>query len=355
MRSSPSKHLELFRFRRMSGPSFAAAFGIISSCAGEPTPPPEYPAMEAPAAAASASATPEPPNTSPPGTPATPPPPPVQVVSAENTPIEGAVPTLHISAPRDGQLYKGDKVEIALDVKNWVLTPDGNHIHVIVDNEPYIAVRDASKPIDLRALVQKELGHDLSEGTHILRAFPGRGHHESVKDAGAFDVKTFHYKKKSPDLKFDAKAPLLTFSRPKGCVDLGARALLDFFVANLKLGAAENRVHYSIDGTISGDIVAWTPHYIENLPEGEHRLQLTLQDANGTAVAGPYNDTARTFRVAKDCKAASAPAATAPSVTPAASAAPSSVPAALAPAPSAANPGPAAAPAATPSTHPVGH
>jgi hypothetical protein len=317
MRSSSSEHLDLFRFRRMCGPAFVAAFGLISACASEPTPPPEYPAMEAPpAAAASAAATPEPPRATALASPATPPPPPVQVVAAENTPLEGAAPTLHISAPRDGQLYKGDKVEIALDVKNWLLTPDGNHIHVIVDNEPYIAVRDASKPIDLRALVQKELGHDLAEGTHTLRAFPGRGHHESVKDAGAFDVKTFHFKKKSADLKFDAKAPLLTFSRPKGCVDLGAHALLDFFVANLKLGAAEDRVHYSIDGTISGDIVAWTPHFIENLPEGEHRLQLTLQDANGAAIAGPYNDTARTFRVAKDCKAATAPVATAPSVTP---------------------------------------
>jgi hypothetical protein len=347
MRFLPSEHLNLFRF---CGVGFGVAFGLISGCAGEPTPPPEYPAMEAPAAAASGAATPEPPNATLPAL-ATPPPPPVQVVAAENTPLEGAAPTLHISTPRDGQLYKGDKVEIALDVKNWLLTPDGNHIHVIVDNEPYIAVRDASKPIELRALMQKELGHDLAEGTHVLRAFPGRGHHESVKDAGAFDVKVFHFKKKSPDVKLDAKAPLLTFSRPKGCVELGARALLDFFVSNVKLGAAEARVHYSLDGTVSGDIVGWTPHYIENLPEGEHRIQLTLQDANGGVIAGPYNDTARTFRVAKDCKAVTAAAAAPTGVAPTAPVAPTTVPAALAPAPTTANPGPSTGPSMQPMTH----
>ena len=316
----------------------------------------------APAAEASGSATPEPPAEQQEKGATTPPAPPVQVVAAENTPIEGAVPTLRIAAPREGQLYKTDKVEISLDVKNWLLTPDGNHIHVIVDNEPYIAVRDTSKPIDLRALVEKELGHDLAEGTHVLRAFPGRGHHESVKDTGAFDVKMFHFKKKTPDFKFDVKAPLLTYSRPKGCVDLGARVLLDFYTSNIKLGADQARVHYTIDD-VAGDITGWTPHYIENLPEGEHRIELALQDASGAAVPGPYNDTTRTFRVAKDCKAATTPAA--PSVTPAAPAAPTTVPAAMAPAPTAtpapkatatpapkATPAPAAAPSAPPSTGP---
>ncbi|HEX4352552.1 MAG TPA: hypothetical protein VHZ95_06555, partial [Polyangiales bacterium] len=43
-------------------------------------------------------------------------------------------------------------------------------------------------------------------------------------------------------------------------------------------------------------------------------------DANGAPVAGPFNDTTRTIRVAKDCKATTAPAptTTAPSGSPAA-------------------------------------
>jgi hypothetical protein len=318
----------------------------LAGCAGDPTPPAEYPAIEAPpAAAASAAATPEPTAT----VPATvvPPPAPVQVVAGENTPLEGAPPTLHIKTPHDGALIKTETVEVTFDVKNWPLTPDGNHIHLIVDNEPYIAVRDVTKPIELRALVQKELGHELAEGTHVLRAFPGRGHHESVKEAGAFDQRTFSFKTKSADFKFDPKAPLLTFSRPKGCVDLGARALLDFYVINAKLGAADYRVRYAIDGTLGGDIVSWAPHYIENLPEGEHKIELILHDANGAPAPGPFNDTTRTFRVAKDCKAPSTAAPTAASTLPATPAATSPVPATKA-----ATPPPTTLPAAT---APAGH
>jgi hypothetical protein len=342
MRVLLSERPELNQLPRVCGSHVAVAIALaLASCAGDPTPPAEYPAIEAPpAAAASAPATPEPP------APVAPPPAPVQVVAGENTPLEGAPPTLHIKTPHEGALIKTETVEIAFDVKNWALTPDGNHIHLIVDNEPYIAVRDVSKPVELRALVQKELGHDLAEGSHVVRAFPGRGHHESVKEAGAFDERTFSFKTKSADFKFDPKAPLLTFSRPKGCVDLGARALLDFYVLNAKLGAAEYRVRYAIDGTLGGDIVSWAPHYIENLPEGEHKIELILHDANGAPAPGPFNDTTRTFRVAKDCKA--------PATAPTAASTPTATPTATSPVPSskAAMPPATTLPAATaPAAH----
>lgn len=291
-----------------------AVIGLALGCAGEPGPPPEYPPMEAPAAAAEAPATPpELPAT------ATPPAAPIQVVAGEDTPLESAPPTVKLKAPRDGQLVQADKVEVTLDVKGWPLAPDpGQHIHLILDNEPYIAVRDVSKPIDLNALVEKELKKPLSEGTHVLRAFPGRAQHESVKDDAAFAVTVFHYKKKSPDFAWNPKAPLLTYSRPKGCVDAGNRVLLDFFVKNTTLSPTDHRVRYIIDGTLTGDIVAFKPHFIENLPVGEHTLSLSLRDANGELVAGPFNDTQRKLAVAADCKAlaaASAPPANPPLTT----------------------------------------
>lgn len=316
----------------------------LPACASQPTPPAEYPAQEAPPAA---SVMREPPPA--PEAPPAPPPPPVQIVAGENTPLTGPAPTLKLRAPRDGQLFKTDKVEIQLDVKNWELTPDGSHVHLIVDNEPYIAIRDASKPIDLAALVQKELHHELAEGTHVLRVFPGRAQHESVKEAGAFDIKIFHFKKKSSDMKFDVKAPLLTYSRPKGCVDLGQRMLVDFYVSNAKLSATDDRVHYTVDGTLSGDIVAWTPHFIENLSEGDHQLRLQLVTAAGEPVAGAFNDITRTVKVAHDCKAVAA-AATPTAAAPTTAAAPSAPAAAPAPAakPAAPAPAPAAKPAASP-------
>src|SRR5262245_23937103 len=96
-----SEHLGLQRLIRGFGVGVGTClvFELASGCAGEPTPPAEYPAMEAPpAAAASAAATPEP--AAAPPAPATPPPPPVQVVAAENTPLEGAAPTVKIKAPK---------------------------------------------------------------------------------------------------------------------------------------------------------------------------------------------------------------------------------------------------------------
>jgi hypothetical protein len=270
----------------------------LSGCASEPTPPAEYPPLEAPAATA---ATEPQPAAAQPAPPPEPPAAPVQVVAAESTPIEGAMPTFKIRTPREGQLIKTETVEVKFDLKNWALSPDGNHVHLIVDNEPYIAIRDAQKPIELRALVQKERAQDLTEGTHVLRMFPSRPHHESVKDAGAFDVKVFHFKKKSEGFSFDPKAPLLTYSRPKGCSVLGSRVLLDFYVSGTQLSAAGHRVRVTIDDATTTDIVSWTPHYIENLPEGEHRLRLQLLDAQGQPVAGLFNDTTKTIQVAKDC------------------------------------------------------
>jgi hypothetical protein len=302
--------------------------------------------MEAPPAAASnSSATPEPPRAA---EPPAPPPAPVQVVAGESTPLEGPAPTLKVRTPKDGQLIKAEKVEVTLDVKNWGLAPDpGNHVHLIVDNEPYIAVRDVSKPIDLNALVQKELGHPLSEGTHVIRAFPGRPKHESVKQPGAFDIRVFHFKSKTPDFKFDAKAPLLTYSRPKACSDAGSRVLLDFYVTNTKLGPTDSRVHYTIDGSTSGDIVAFTPHFVENLPVGEHQIQIALQDQSGSPITGLFNDTTRTIKIAPDCKAlaaASAPTAPAAASTPAAGTPPANAPLVATPTPS----GPATPPSAAP-------
>lgn len=228
---------------------------------------------------------------------------PVQVVSAESTPLEGASPTLRIVAPRNGARIARGPVMVTARLVGWSLAPDpGNHVHVIVDNEPYIAVRDVSHPIDIAALVHDNLGHDLAEGTHLVRMFPSRPTHESVKLPGAFASVTFVYGAPTAGFAFDARAPLLTYSRPKGCNVVGTRVLLDFFVTNVPtMEAAGHRVHYTIDGNLSGDIVTWAPHYIENLAAGEHTIQLQLIGPDDAPVPGAYNDTTRTFTVAATC------------------------------------------------------
>ena len=248
--------------------------------------------------------------TEPQAAPPPPAPPPVQVVSIENSPISGPNPELRITSPHDGARVRAEPVQLHAILRNWSLAPDpGNHVHVIVDNEPYIAVRDLSQPIDLSRLVRENLHHDLAPGSHVVRMFPSRPTHESVKTPGAFVATTFFLGTPTPGFSFNAAAPLLTFSRPKGCNVAGTRVLLDFYLANVAHLAADGfRVRYTIDGTITGDITSWTPHFIENLPEGSHTVRLQLIGANGEPVPGMFNDTTRTITVAASCTAPGAPA-----------------------------------------------
>jgi len=233
---------------------------------------------------------------------AEPPPPPVRIVAGERTAIEGDSPSIRITAPRNGQRIRRGNVSLRIQLQNWDLeAAPGRHVHVIVDNEPYIAVRDVSEPLDLNALVQENLGHELAEGSHVVRVFPSRGHHESVKTDGAFATVTFNNRSATEGFEFDAAAPLLTYSRPKGCSTPGSRLLLDFYVANTELAADGNRVRVTIDDAVAANISTWAPHWIENLPVQSHTIRLQLVNGEGEPVPGPFNDTQRIIRVANSC------------------------------------------------------
>ncbi|MCS6798933.1 MAG: hypothetical protein NZ898_10440 [Myxococcota bacterium] len=274
------------------------ALGLLAACGGSSTPPAEYPPIDEPEPETRPEpeqeplAQPEPP----------PPPPPVQVVAAEHTPIEGPAPAVRILSPRANQRFARAPVSLRVALTNWTLGPDpGNHIHVIVDDLPYIAVRDVRRPIDLVALLREHLDHELAPGSHVVRVFASRPHHESVKSPGAFAAVAFVYQRPTEGFSFDPRAPLLTYSRPKGCVPAGERVLLDFFVTGTTLAADGARVRYTIGSLASGELTSWQPHYIENLPVGEHTIRLTLVGADGQPIAGPFNDTTRTITVAERC------------------------------------------------------
>ncbi len=61
----------------------------------------------------------------------------------------------------------------------------GNHIHVILDNQPYEAYYELGQPFELR---------NVSEGKHTLRVFPSRPWHESYKNDGSFQMVSFTVK-----------------------------------------------------------------------------------------------------------------------------------------------------------------
>lgn len=295
--------------------TLAACLAASSGCGSTETQP-EYPPVEAPPELPPPSTeTPEP------ATPPTPPaPPPITLTAGENGAIEGATPTIALLSPRNDAVIRANQpISLRIRLSNWELPRGGggSHVHLIVDNHPYIRLDDVSSPLDLRALARQHLGGDLTEGSHLLRVFPSRMSHESVKTSGAFAMAVIHVGRRTPaaEWPFDPRAPLLTYSRPKGCYggDDAARILLDFYVTNTTLAADGHRVRLSIDGQAIGEpITSWVPHYVTNLPAGEHTFLLELLDAAGAAVAGPFNRTERRITTRADACPAPAAAATPP-------------------------------------------
>jgi hypothetical protein len=229
-----------------------------------------------------------------------------------------ALPTLYIVSPKmDQTLDGGDHVEVMFDLRNYEVGKmddgkNGQHVHLIVDNEPYAAVYDASKAVKVDAKL-------MTEGTHVIRAFPSAGpkdekgavHHESRKNKGAFAWVRFHVKKKGgPLASFDGSRPLLTYSRPKGT---GATAykvgspeqkhfLIDFYLSNVTLSKGETVVRATYDGKSLPDFVEWKPYFLDELLHevpgvGEHTMKLELLAADGKPVDGPFNVTERKFSV----------------------------------------------------------
>lgn len=222
--------------------------------------------------------------------PTPPPAEPVRIAAGERRATPAPLPRVTITLPRNGITVREDRVEVRLAVQHWrdvANAEDHRHIHLVLDNEPYRRIDDPTQPVVLE---------HLAPGTHVLRAFPGWETHETVKEPGAFAAVMFHVGRAAENSGYNPRAPMLTYSRPKGAVN-GAEAdriLLDFYLANIPataMGAQGFRVRPSIDGHAMDDLTAWAPYYIENLPDGPHTIGLQLIGRDGAPVAGPFNST----------------------------------------------------------------
>ncbi len=228
---------------------------------------------------------------------------PVSIVAGERREVPAPTPRVRITAPANNATIREDRVEVRLNVTNWRNTGDASdmrHVHLVLDDQPYIRVDDPTRPVPLE---------HLSQGTHVLRAFPGWATHETVKTDGAYAMVVFHVGAASRDLHFNPRAPLLTYSRPKGRVEGpdANRILLDFYVANIpanQLSATGYRVRPSIDGQAMSDLTSWVPYYIENLPDGEHTIGLQLLGPNGEPAPGHLNRAEQRITVSRTPSAA---------------------------------------------------
>jgi hypothetical protein len=268
-----------------------------------------------------------------------------------------AKPVLKILSPAKNAVINGStvqvKVELTGDLKGYMphkdpATGKGNHIHVILDNQPYEAYYELGQPFELRNVI---------EGKHTLRVFPSRPWHESYKNDGAFQMAMFTVKgggdarkptttnsgqimsnnnanatttptpKISPSANVNTTAtpaspregkdvapskagdvdpakPLLTYSRPKGeYKDADADPIMiDFWLSNAKLqgDGGEYRVRYIVDDDEARFIDKWEPIWLSGWINGKHTVRLELIDKDGRPVEnGGYNTTSREITVVK--------------------------------------------------------
>lgn len=162
----------------------------------------------------------------------------------------------------------------------------GQHIHVIIDNEPY------------SAHYMPNVTKEFDKGEHVMLAFLSRSYHESVKNDNSFLVRKLSVgdvkEDQKTDIDFDAEH--MFYSRPKGTYtgkDTD-KIILDFFLVNTDLSDDGNKVLARINGE-EFEITKWQPFLIEGLPMGENKIELQLVDNDDKPIKGPYNTVERTI------------------------------------------------------------
>src|SRR5688500_12281893 len=118
----------------------------------------------------------------------------IKDMMAERGEQDKAVPTLKIVEPKANEAVGSStgkvKLDISGDMKEYKAHKDpqtqmGNHIHVILDHQPYEAYYNLDSEFELR---------NVADGEHTLRVFPSRPWHESYKNPGAFQMVKFTVK-----------------------------------------------------------------------------------------------------------------------------------------------------------------
>lgn len=221
---------------------------------------------------------------------------PPEVIQQLRQTLESYQPQVKILSPQADEVFQDDTVTAEFQVQDLPVfkNPEldmGPHLHVILDNQPYIAAYNL-KPLVLP---------DLAPGTHTLRVFASRPWHESFKNEGAYAQTTFHVFTKTEDNHPDAAQPILTYSRPKGSYT-AEPILLDFYLTNapLHLVAQENSqdeiVDWRIRCTINGNsfvLDRWEPIYLKGFKPGKNWVQLEFLDEQGNSVKNVFNNTVR--------------------------------------------------------------
>ncbi len=233
----------------------------------------------------------------------------VKIEAGERSPAFPGAMT-RFSSLKDGDVLEDANVSVVVDVENYDLgvqteterakeianSDKGQHAHIILDNDPYMADYEAGVPFEIGV---------LEEGPHTLVVFPSRSYHESVKSPGAADIVNFYVGKEGGEFMLDKTKPTIIYSRPKGEYkgDGAKKILLDFYLNNVELSPDGYKAKYTIKEKESGDELGsitlsdWTPAFVTGLTSGEYVITLQLLDKDGNVVEGPFNNTDRVITV----------------------------------------------------------
>lgn len=236
----------------------------------------------------------------------------VEIQQGDRSPaIEGA--QARIVSPEEGGVLDSADVEAVVEAENFETgvqtetdraeeianSENGQHFHLVLDNEPYMANYEAGEPFDIGS---------LEPGAHTLIAFPSRSYHESVKSDTSAHLVNFYVEEEEGDFMLEADDPAIIYSRPKGSYSgAGAeRIMLDFYLHNVELGSDGYKARYTIREAEAGDEVGsitlteWAPAFVTGLESGTYEVQLQLLDENDEVVDGEFNDTTREITVERD-------------------------------------------------------
>jgi hypothetical protein len=185
-----------------------------------------------------------------------------------------------------GSTYKLGEQTTDAPEKSCANSKEGQHLHLIVDTEPYVAKYESS------------FTHEIPDGEHYLLCFLSRSYHESLKTATAYKAMKATVTGKSIKSSADIEGPMVFYSRPKGLYtgDDTKKVMLDYYLINA------DQPGFKVEADINGEkhlLDKWQPYYIEGLPEGDNTIKLSLLDSSGQLVNAPLNPVSRTFKIEK--------------------------------------------------------
>lgn len=208
------------------------------------------------------------------------------------TKVEGSPKYENASLSLDS-IYQKDKNNFmfSFDVDNYKLgeqtekdfdyqlanSGKGQHIHLIINNDPYFAK------------YTNNFSQSLNTDNNVILAFLSRSYHESIKNENAYFITQI-----GESNSIDLSKELLFYSRPKGTYEGEStkKVLLDFYLINTQISPNGNKVRATIEGT-EFLIDEWSPYYIEGLSKGEVSIKLELIDKDGELINTPFNPSER--------------------------------------------------------------